>query len=497
MHDRRYPIGMLVMMPILFGFGLYAFTGDQPLTTPAAEPSVTAAAETATATVEAPTSTATNTALADAPTPLPSPQAPVAQHGQFHQGAWVRVNAGAGDCLNARAQPSLSKEANGVNVCLPDGFEGYLASAAMEQDGHWWWMIAGAGWVAEDYLVYLRDVSLREPMAPELAGHGRIAFLREADIWVMNADGSDQRLVAAGDRMWWPANLAWSPDGTRLSFSVARSIPGSDSGAMDLHIVDLAGTEVLVVKDVVGGAWSPDGTRIGIVQGATPQQLGGGGKGVPGWVATATGEVHLLGAEAFWQQDPPAWSADGTLLLITHEWYEAPSQERSIRVVTEDGREVARIDQAQDVYYQRPRWSPDGTRIAFHVTDGGAGRVAVYDLAAGRITAEAPLPARDPDVGGKCGGGDMWLVEWSLDSRFVLYGYTDGVPGTNGVWAWDVARGEQHLVKAPQAGPATAGPGGWIAFSAWSYADSMIFAANVGGIPVLITDGRSPVWSPG
>ncbi len=494
MDDRRYPIGMLVMAPILFGLGLYAFTGEQPLTTPTPEPTATAAAETATATVETPASTATNTA--PAATPAPARPGPVAEHGRFHQGAWVRVDAGAGDCLNARAQPSLSSETNGVNVCLPDGFEGYVASTGVEQDGHWWWMLAGAGWVAEDYLVYLRDVSLRDAMAPELAGLGRIAFLREADIWVMNADGSDQRLVAAGDRMWWPANLAWSPDGTRLSFSVARSIPGSDTGTMDLHVVDLAGTEVRVARDVVGGAWSPDGTRIGIVQGATPQQLGGGWNGIPGWVAVATGEVHLLSAESFFQQDPPAWNSDGTLLLITREWYEEPSPERSIRVVTEDGREVARIDPAQDVYYQRPRWSPDGRRIAFHVTDGGAGQVAVYDVAAGRITAEAALPARDPNVGGKCGGGDMWLVEWSRDSRFVLYSYTDGVPGTNGTWAWDVASGEQHLVKAPQAGPATTGPAGWFAFNAWSYADSMIFAANAGGIPVLITDGRSPVWSP-
>jgi hypothetical protein len=101
----------------------------------------------------------------------------------------------------------------------------------------------------------------------------------------------------------------------------------------------------------------------------------------------------------------------------------------------------------QDVYYQRPRWSPDGTRIAFHVTGGGSPRIAVYDVAANRITAETALPARDPNVGGKC--GDMWLVE-SRDARFVLYSYTDGVPGTNGVWA--VLSGEQHLVKASQAG---------------------------------------------
>jgi hypothetical protein len=180
----------------LFGFGLYAFTGEQPLTTPA---STGGRRRDGTATVETPTSTATSTAPAAIPstTPPPARPGPVAQHGQFHQGAWVRVVGGAGDCLNARAQPSLSAETHGVNVCLPDGFEGYVASTGAEQDGHWWWMLAGAGWVAEDYLLYLRDVSLREAAA---SPGGRIAF---RGVRHLGDERRRQRsaLVAAGDRV--------------------------------------------------------------------------------------------------------------------------------------------------------------------------------------------------------------------------------------------------------------------------------------------------------
>jgi len=45
--------------------------------------------------------------------------------------------------------------------------------------------------------------------------------------------------------------------------------------------------------------------------------------------------------------------------------------------------------------------------------------------------------------------------------------------------------------------PPSAGPDGLMAFTAGGYVDSYIFVANTsGGMPVLLTDGRSPVWAP-
>src|SRR6185503_13339561 len=85
--------------------------------------------------------------------PLPTPTQVMAR-GTLHNGAWVRVNAGAGDCLNARSAPVV------VTEYLPDGFEGYLVGPALENGGHWWWRIAGAGYVVEDYLTYLREYDL-------------------------------------------------------------------------------------------------------------------------------------------------------------------------------------------------------------------------------------------------------------------------------------------------------------------------------------------------
>jgi hypothetical protein len=121
------------------------------------------------------------TALAEIDAAYPTPTAtPEIARGQLRDGAGVRVAAGAGDCLNARSQPSLDDSFTIINFCLPDGFEGYISGNPQEADGRWWWYIAGAGWVAEEWLEFQRYADLRAPQQPQLSSAGRIAFVRDA-----------------------------------------------------------------------------------------------------------------------------------------------------------------------------------------------------------------------------------------------------------------------------------------------------------------------------
>ncbi|HKQ89695.1 MAG TPA: hypothetical protein VJZ77_03355, partial [Blastocatellia bacterium] len=46
-----------------------------------------------------------------------------------------------------------------------------------------------------------------------------IAYLREGDLWVIQSDGSDQRLVAAAPEGEVIQDFVWAPDGDRLYFS--------------------------------------------------------------------------------------------------------------------------------------------------------------------------------------------------------------------------------------------------------------------------------------
>ncbi len=501
---RRLPIGILTIIPLVVGFGAYAFVAPEPATpTPAGGPTATAstiagvpsfAAPTFTSPPYAATPVSPPNAGGASPTPYPGAPAYATTHGPFHDGAWVRVNAGAGDCLNARGAPTLDPVADLVNICLPDGTEGYLSGPAQERDGHWWWLLAGAGYVADDYLTYVRDASLREALAPQLAGLGSIAFLRDpGEVWLMQSDGSQQRRIyAAGDAQpsTYITDLSWSPDATRLSFNIPH-YGSADGGTMELVVIDTQGAVLADVSGIAGRGWSPDGARVGIVKGAQPQQMGGGWKGVPGWLDVATGAVHLIGDAAYYQQDPPAFNFDGTLLLVAQTADDGSS--RGIVVMDMSGQERARIEPPKDVYYSSPLWAPASNRISFHVSEQATPHYAVYDLAAGAIVARADVPRRNPNIGGKCGGGDMLRSAWSRDGRSVLYSYTDGLAGTNGVWMWDVAAGGQRLVPAFYASTPSDGPGGRVVFSSGLF----IMAADPSGaLPVLITDGRSPVWSP-
>jgi Tol biopolymer transport system component len=84
---------------------------------------------------------------------------------------------------------------------------------------------------------------------------GRVAFLREGDLFLVNADGTGERLLAEGDY----GGAAWSPDGA----SVLTDLDGS------LFLIDPdEGTRRELTSDshtfrgAYAARWSPDGTHI-------------------------------------------------------------------------------------------------------------------------------------------------------------------------------------------------------------------------------------------
>jgi Tol biopolymer transport system component len=84
----------------------------------------------------------------------------------------------------------------------------------------------------------------------------------KVELWVMNADGSDQRQITSlGGANFGPS---WTPDGERIVFSSNHLNPRS--GNFDLFVVNLDGTglEQITFDETFDGfpMFSPDGTQL-------------------------------------------------------------------------------------------------------------------------------------------------------------------------------------------------------------------------------------------
>ncbi len=172
-----------------------------------------------------------------------------------HRNIWV-MNADGSGQTNLTPGPETSGEANaGVQpTWSPDG-----SHIAYNHSGDIWVMDANGG----------NKVNLTPGPGVETSGTSpawspdgdEIAFVRGGDIWVMNTDGSGAVALTSHSAPSQSKNSPdWSPDGTRI---VYISGPGSQ-----IWVIDADGTDQTMLLGGAPGragvlpAWSPDGSQI-------------------------------------------------------------------------------------------------------------------------------------------------------------------------------------------------------------------------------------------
>ena len=292
------------------------------------------------------------------------------------------VAANGGDPVTLKSEnarvPRWSPD--GSKIAFVDYFEGDHGQAArlkvMNADGTDEHVVATADWWHDIWLS-------TQPWSPD---GSRIAWGpepggSEADIYTASAAGGDLRRITTDGRLKEPP--VWSPAGPQLAY--ASLLPGSTSD-WGLFLAREDGSAPVQITHGLHPSWSPDGTSIAFV--------GSVNFGPAIYVVHPDGtdlhRVVTFNSGESW----PAWSPDGSKIAVTNAVlnrdYVPPGQEISVANADGSGERQLTDLGAQSVFDDAPAWSPDGDQILFRRGEGLSGCCV------------APLWTMNPD--GTCQG---------------------------------------------------------------------------------------------
>jgi Tol biopolymer transport system component len=315
---------------------------------------------------------------------------------------------------------------------------------------------------------------------------GRIAFsvppsdgnhlARPADLYVIDADGSNRRLLTRCPKLP-PAQdyldcivraFAWSPDGRQLAF-VRGTIGGPTAPDLSLFVVDVDGQRERRLPgcgrprwpscgDFFGSqpAWAPDGSRLVVPRSGVLYVVNvdrwGYRRLMPPCRSRRCYDMH------------PAWAPDGATIVFRR--MEAPRRrwlrEFPLYSVNVDGSGLKKLTNLPG-WTANPVWSADGRRIAFTVSDSrGRGESRMYSMAADG--SDLTLLASGQRFGGPR------LPAWSPDGTKIAYSATP--------------------VKHTKTGEGLA-PEVWV-INADGTGRTRLYQSHSGGLGLV-----GPIWSPG
>lgn len=231
---------------------------------------------------------------------------------------------------------------------------------------------------------------------------------RNIQVFVMDADGGGlEQLTFDEDGI--AIFPSWSPDGTQIAFMRAE---GNRSGEQTLWVMDADGSNQRSLGPGRGGAmWSSDGTRL--LMNSEVVAVDGSGRAT---LRLGPEDSWLHGEESYWSPD------ESQIVFVTDDRalpggpHNAASD---LWLMDADGSNVRALTSAPGRDW-RPRWSPDGERIVFVSDRDGDEEVYLLDIALGTQTRLTEVNGIDGGVIWSADGEQIFFMS-RRDGDFGLY----------------------------------------------------------------------------
>jgi Tol biopolymer transport system component len=380
----------------------------------------------------------------------------------------MAVTAGIAGCggSGATADPTPSPTPNRAPTTLAftsrRALDGSDAASSNGNRNIWVMNSDGSGQTPLTKLTTIFNSNILENFNPVWSPDGsKIAFVsnRPADgiitnktnftpnIWVMNADGSNQTaLTTLNAFLAGSSDPVWSPDGKKIAFASARALDGSDAlnthGTQNVWVMNADGSSptpltrlTATISSFVDAnpVWSPDGKKVVF---ASARALDGSDAANTNsaanlWVMDADGSnptpLTRLTVCCSSSIFTPVWSPDGRKIIFVSERaldgsdaINAPNGTGNVWVIGADGSSPAPLTRLTGELTDclNPAWSPDGSKIAFHTKRALNGS----------------------DFIGANGTDNIWLMNADGSNQIALTKLTASMPFTlnpNPLWSRD------------------------------------------------------------
>jgi acylaminoacyl-peptidase len=214
------------------------------------------------------------------------------------------------------------------------------------------------------------------PSDPQISPDGkRIVYVRQfadimtdkrySNLWIVNADGTDQRPLTSGNRS--DTEPRWSPDGTRLAYT------SDQDGRGDIYVRWLDSGQTARLTNAVeapsGLSWSPDGKSL-----AFSARVASKGPHV--------GDLPMPPSGAKWADPPVVY--DQLVYRFNAAGYLKPGRRQLFVVSAEGGAPRALTSDdfpngGDELVANRAVWSPDGAGLIVSINRHPAADLEFFD----------------------------------------------------------------------------------------------------------------------